>query len=73
MHAGNFECGVLVQLNVPAMRNRAAQDRCMKVPGGLVVINERSGAGQEAQILRALDPLADQSIWDNRHSAAFWF
>ena len=38
------QCGALVQRNVPAMRNRAAQDRCMQGPRGLVIVGERSGA-----------------------------
>jgi hypothetical protein len=39
----------------------------------LVVINKCTGAGQEPQILRAFELLANQSIRDNRHYAIFCF
>ena len=38
-----------------------------------VIINKRTGTGQEPQILRALELLANQSIRGNRHRAIFCF
>jgi len=73
MHTTNFERGILVQPNDPPVRYRATKDCGMQGARRFVVINKCTGTGQEPQILRAFELLANQSIRDNRHYAIFCF
>ena len=51
----------------------AAQDRGVKRACRFVIVGESAGATQEAEILRALDFLADQGIERSAHPAALAF
>ena len=63
----------LVDTAQSSVRYTGAQDRGMKSARWLVIVGERAGAAQEAEILRPLDFLANQGVEWSAHPAFLTF